>query len=392
MEVKIRMTTLSDYFNQLNIAQQDGYGPLAIKDLKENRQKNIVGVYCVFTPTELISAADAIPVSLCSKNGSTIPDAEKYLPRNLCPLIKSSYGYAVSDKCPYFHFADLIVGETTCDGKKKMYEYLNKLKPVHVMQLPQANSLKADFEFWHSEMLRLKSRLEKEFNLKITNERLVAEIKLKNTERNLLKELYQLQKLTPPPLFGSEILKLLNLSQFTFDKKIANLRTEKFIEKIKQCYRNEDKRISAVAPRILITGCPIGKATEKIIDLVEESGGVVVCFENCTGIKDKELLVAEDCDPIEALTEKYLKTPCSCMSPNDNRVKLLNKIIDEYQVDGVIDMVLQACHTYNVETFRIKEFVNNDKEIPYMSLETDYSSTDIGQLKTRISAFLEMLY
>lgn len=386
------ITSLNDYFAQLHIEELNDYGPIAIKNLKENEQKNIVGIYCVFTPTELISAANAIPVSLCSKNGSTIPDAEKYLPRNLCPLIKSSYGYAITDKCPYFHFADLIVGETTCDGKKKMYEYLNELKPVHVMQLPQMNSHEIYFEFWKQEMIRLKKRLEKEFNVQINNQKLAAEIKLKNSERLVLKELYQLQKLTPPPLFGSEVLRLLNLSQFTFDKQVANNRTRKAIDKIKQLYQNGDKRISDSAPRILITGCPMGNSTEKIVKLVEKNGGVVVCFENCTGIKDKEDLVLENCDPIEALTQKYLNIPCSCMSPNDNRFELLNKIITEYQIDGVIDMVLQACHTYNVETLRIKEFVNIDKEIPYMSLETDYSSADIEQLKTRISAFLEMMY
>lgn len=387
----IIMSLLNNYFEQLNVNDLKGYGPLAIKDLKEKKHKNIVGIYCVFTPVELISAVNAIPVSLCSKNGSTIPAAEKYLPRNLCPLIKSSYGYAITDKCPYFHFVDLVVGETTCDGKKKMYEYLNDLRPVHVMQLPQANSCKADFEFWKKEMIRLKERLEKRFAVEITDEELANEIRIKNSERVVLKELYQLSQLTPPPLFGIEILKLLNLSQFTFNKEIANQRTKEIIEKVKLAYKKGDKRISASAPRILITGCPIGSATEKIVNLVEEGGGVVVCFENCTGVKGNEELIDESMDSIDALTKKYLNTPCSCMSPNDNRIDLLSRLIDEYQVDGVIDMVLQACHTYNVETLRIKKFVNINKEIPYMSLETDYSQADIGQLKTRVSAFLEMM-
>ena len=387
----IIINKLDEYFKKLRPEKLEGYGPVVIKDLKQQEGKNIVGTYCVFTPYELISAAEAIPVTLCSTSNATIQEAEKHLPRNLCPLIKSSYGYAMTDKCPYFYFADLIVGETTCDGKKKMYEYLDELTPVHVMQLPQSNKRKDDFENWKEEIIRLKKRLEEKFEVTITNQKLKEEIRKKNQERRALKEFYQLAKLNPSPLYGTEILKVLNLSKFTFDKEIANQRTKEIIKEIKKNYNKGERRISEDAPRILITGCPMGKATEKIVKLVEENGGVVVCFENCTGVKRNQELVDEDINPIDALTKKYLNTPCSCMSPNDNRIDLLSELIDEYQVDGVIDMVLQACHTYNVETFRIKDFVSNNKNTPYINLETDYSQSDVGQLKTRISAFMEML-
>ena len=104
------------------------------------KQKGIpfVGGFCTYLPKELPMAMGACMVGLCSKTGETIPDAEQDLPRNLCPLIKSSYGFAKTDKCPFFYFSDLIVGETTCDGKKKMYEMLAEFKPVHVMELPNS--------------------------------------------------------------------------------------------------------------------------------------------------------------------------------------------------------------------------------------------------------------
>ncbi|MCQ6963932.1 hypothetical protein PV02_12800, partial [Methanolobus chelungpuianus] len=106
---------------------------------------------------------------------------------------------------------------------------------------------------------------------------------------------------------------------------------------------------------------------------------VVVCYENCSGIKEKSRLVDETKDPVEAIAEKYLNVGCSVMAPNDNRIELMSELIDEYKVDGVIDVILQACHTYNVETRRIKEFVTGEKDIPYMSIETDYSQADEGQ-------------
>ena len=95
---------------------------MRIKEAKENGTK-VVGIYCTYCPQELVLAAGAIPVGLCGTSENPIAAAEETLPRNLCPLIKSSYGFAVTDTCPFFHFSDFIVGETTCDGKKKMFNY-----------------------------------------------------------------------------------------------------------------------------------------------------------------------------------------------------------------------------------------------------------------------------
>ncbi len=217
------------------------------------------------------------------------------------------------------------------------------------------------------------------------------EIENKNKERQAIKNFYELGKLNPSPLYGTEIFKVINITNYTFDKEIAIDRINEISEEVLERYNNGDKRISEDAPRILITGCPMGQATEKVIKAIEDNGGSVVCLESCTGLKPNDQLVNEDIDPIEAITEKYLNTPCSCMSPNDNRVELLNRLVEEYQVDGVVDMILQACHTYNVESHRIKEELKEASNTPYINIETDYSQSDVGQLETRLTAFLEML-
>ena len=100
---------------------------MALHDLKE-QGKHVVGMFCTYSPKELIYAAGAVPVGLCAYDESPIDAAHAELPRNLCPLIKASYGYAVTKKCPYMNASDLVIGETTCDGKKKMYELLAKYK------------------------------------------------------------------------------------------------------------------------------------------------------------------------------------------------------------------------------------------------------------------------
>ena len=131
-------------------------------------------------------------------------------------------------------------------------------------------------------------------------------------------------------------------------------------------------------PRILITGCPIGGATEKIIRAVEDNGGIAVTFESCSGAKSIDKLVDEDNpDVYDALARRYLDIGCSVMAPNPNRLELLGRLIDEYKVDGVVEMLLQACHTYAVESKGIRDFVTGEKHIPYIAVETDYSQADM---------------
>lgn len=382
------MTNLPEKFNEFSEARRNGF--IKAKELKD-KGEHIIGTFCTYTPNEVMYAAGLHPVSLCGTSEEPIADAEKHLPKNLCPLIKSSYGFAITDKCPYTYFSDLIVGETTCDGKKKMYELLGQVKNVHIMQLPQVQNSIASLNMWKSEIVRLKEALEEQFHVKITEEDLKRGIKLKNEERRVLRSLYELGKLQPPAISGYNMYKILESTQFTFDKEEQNNNIRTTVEKIKEEYNQGARPVKADAKRILITGCPMGGVVDKIIKTIEDNGGVAVCFENCGGIKEKMRLVDEEKNPIDAIAEKYLSIGCSVMTPNKERLKLLEELMDEYKADGVIDIVLQACHTYSVETKTIKELVSGKKGVPYMAIETDYSQSDIGQVKTRIAAFIEML-
>jgi len=358
---------------------------------KELKDKDIplIGVFCTYFPQEIALAMGAATVSLCATSDETIADAEQDLPRNLCPLIKSSYGFAKTDKCPFFFFSDLIVGETTCDGKKKMYEYLSDYKPVHVMELPNSQS-EGGLKLWKDEIIKLKTTLEEMFGAKISEDDIRKAIKIKNNERKALKKFYELGKKEPVAMLGQDIFSVMNGTTFSFDKEEIPKQMDELIEKINLEYEAEKKYESK--PRILITGCPIGGAAEKVIKAIEDNGAYVVAFENCSVAKAvDELVDEENPDVYDALSRKYLSIGCSCMSPNPNRIRLLNKMIEEYKVDAVVDVILTACHTYSVETLSIKRFVNNNKNKPYMSVETDFSTSDIGQLNTRMAAFIEML-
>ncbi|ACL21927.1 double-cubane-cluster-containing anaerobic reductase [Desulfitobacterium hafniense] len=378
---------LPSQFESFAEARKQGF--IAVKNLKEQGKK-VAGVFCTYAPVELVLAAGAVPVGLCAFSDETIPEAEKVLPRNLCPLVKSSYGFAITDKCPYMFFSDLMIGETTCDGKKKMYELLGEFKNLHVMQLPQTQQDEASQELWYQEVLRLKDRIEQDFGVTITEEGIKNAIKVKNEERKLLKEFYELSKSCPPPITGAEQLKVLYGSQFKFDPEAKNREIRETIDKVKADQAKGVENVSPAAKRILITGCPLAGVTEKVVRAIEESGGVVVAYENCIGVKPVERLVDETIDPYKALADRYLQIGCSVMTPNPNRLDLLSRLVREFKVDGVVEMTLQACHTYNLETTQIRKHMQKE-DMPFISVETDYSTSDAAQLKTRLAAFIEML-
>lgn len=369
-------------------AEQRKNSFLTVKELKD-KGIPIVGAYCTYFPQEIAMAMGAATVGLCSTSDETIPVAERDLPKNLCPLIKSSYGFAITDKCPFFYFSDVVVGETTCDGKKKMYEYMAEFKDVFLMELPNSQR-EEGLKLWKSEIIRFKEYLEKKFDVEITEDQIREAIKVNNAGRRSLKRLYEVMRHDPAPIKGQDLFKVLYGSTFKFDRKAIPAEVDALVDKIEKEYA--EGIMQEEKPRILVTGCPVGGATEKVIKAIEDNGGIVVTYENCTGAKSIDKLVDEDNpDVYDALARRYLNIGCSVMTPNPNRLELMGRLIDEYQVDGVVEVLLQACHTYSVESKGIRDFVNEKKGIPYISVETDYSQADIGQLNTRIAAFIEML-
>lgn len=371
-----------------DFAEQRKKSFLTVKELKD-KGVPVVGAYCTYFPKEIAMAMGAATVGLCSTSDETIAEAERDLPKNLCPLIKSSYGFAKTDKCPYFYFSDVVVGETTCDGKKKMYELMQEFKDVYMMELPNSQSERG-LAFWKEEIIAFKQYLETKFNVTITDEDVRRAVREENAVRRSLKRFYSTMRHEPTPMTGHDMFKVLYGTTFKLDRSVIPAEIDALTDTIEKEYaagKRQDKK-----PRILITGCPMGGATEKVIRAIEENGGVVVAYENCTGTKNVERLVDEEAEDIyQALAERYLAIGCSVMTPNPNRYESLDTLIDEYHVDGVVEMVLQACHTYSVESKSIRDFVTKKKNIPYIYIETDYSTTDVGQLSTRLAAFVEML-
>ena len=361
-------------------------------DIQEAKRqgKKVVGLYCLYSPAEIAVAAGAIPVSLCGTRNDSIPAAEEILPRALCPLIKSSFGFALKESCPYLVASDVVVADTTCDGKKKMYELLSDYKPVFLLQLPQVQNEDA-LGYWRHQFELLIAFLEKEFQVSISEEKLRDAIRLMNRERLALKALMDLAKRKPSPVTGMEILEIAFKTSFFPDKEKGIAMMTELAEEIGGKADAGESCFPAGAPRVLLTGVPTGMGSHKVVRLIEECGGSVVCLDNCTGYKKTRIMMSEEGDPLTEMARRYLDVPCAVMSPNPRRYEAIRELAAEFSVDAVVDLTWQGCQTYAVESWSLKNFVQNELGLPFLQIETDYSETDTEQVKVRIEAFIEML-
>lgn len=376
-----------DYFNFV-VSEVHG---LRIQELDEHHKKGgkVIGTFCVFVPDEVILASKAISVGLCAGSQFWIEDGEKVLPRNVCPLIKAFMGAKVGRTCPYFQSCDMVIGETTCDGKKKAWEVLNEYVPVHVMDLPQMKRDK-DTKAWEEEIKALISKIEELTGNKLNVESLKDGIKIANKKRRALKRLYELRKNTPSPISG---LDSLLISQIAFYDD-----PERFVENLNKLCNELDSRIKNSKPdtrkRIMLTGTPLALPNWKIHSIIESLNARVVVEENCTGTKYFENEVSEEGNTIDELVsniaKRYMNINCACFTPNDGRIDDIIRYAHEYKVDGVIDFNLSFCSTYSIEHKKVEKSLK-EANIPIMQIETDYSSEDSAQIKTRVEAFLEMI-
>jgi len=366
---------------------------LRIKELQEAKAqgKKIIGTFCVFVPEEIVLAAGAIQVGLCAGAEAGKEAAEKVLPRNTCALIKSFVGFKLSKLCPYIESCDLVVGETTCDGKKKAYEIFADYAPVYVMEIPQMKNA-CDRDLWKAEILRFKDKIEALTGNIITAEKLKGAIKLVNDRRRVLQRLNRLRAAVPTPISGRDVI-LANQISF-YDDPV------RFTSKMGELCDELEARVNrgeGVAPkgtaRLMLSGCPMAVPNWKVPFVIESSGAVVVGEESCIGTRNTRDLVDESAETLEAmldaLADRYMKIDCACFTPNRERLDHIVEMAKELKVDGVIHYALSFCQPYTIEAYKVDQTLQK-AGIPMLAIETDYSMEDVEQLKTRVEAFVEM--
>ncbi|OPY88379.1 MAG: R-phenyllactate dehydratase beta subunit [Syntrophus sp. PtaU1.Bin208] len=368
---------------------------LRIQELMEAKAQGriVVGTYCVYVPEELILAVDGVCVGLCAGAEFNFAGAEELLPRNTCALIKSAFGFKLGKVCPYLEASDIVVGENTCDGKKKSYEILAPLvKDLYVMDLPQ---MKTDMgrALLKEEYRRFMEKLESVSGKKITSESLKKGIDIVNAKRAAVKRLAAIRAADPAPISGLDAL-LVN-QVFFYDDPIrftdsVNKLCDELEERVK-------KGIGVSAPgttRVLVSGCPMAVPNWKLPMLIESSNAVIVSEESCVGERGARWLTEPKGETVEdllaSLTERYFQIDCAVFTPNPSRVDYVKEMTKKLNARGVIHYSLQFCQPYIVESGPVEKELEKSG-IPTLRLETDYSQEDAGQLKTRIEAFVERL-
>lgn len=366
---------------------------LRVKELVDHKLKGgkVVASFCVFVPEELILAVDAVSIGLCAGAQFPVATGEKVLPRSICPLIKASIGFKLDSICPYFQVADFVIGETTCDGKKKAWEILNDFIPTYVMELPQRKE-KEDYDLWEAEVNRLMQKLETETGKAVDFESLSQAVTKVNNRRKVLRRLYDLRKADPVPISGKDALLITQLAFFD-DPERFSAKVSELCDELEERVKEGMGVVPQGTPRILITGSPMPIPNWKIHDIIERCGGVVVCEETCTGTRYFEQLTEEGqtiSEQLKQIAMRAMKINCACFTPNNERINDILRLVEEYKIDGVIYYNLQFCHPYSIEYYKIERALQA-AEIPVLKIESDYSEEDLPILQNRIQAFLEMV-
>jgi benzoyl-CoA reductase/2-hydroxyglutaryl-CoA dehydratase subunit BcrC/BadD/HgdB len=355
--------------------------------------RKVIGTFCLYVPEEIILAADAISVGLCAGAECGTGLVEQILPRNTCALIKSFVGFKLAGVCPYVEACDLVIGETTCDGKTKAWEIFGEYVPMFVLEIPHMKQ-ESDRQLWRSEIERLASKIEELTGKKITADSLKKGVKIANAKRQALHRLNQLRAADPAPISGLDSL-LINQVQF-YDDPI------RFTEKINELCDELESRVTqkngvapAGTPRLLVSGCPMAAPNWKLPFIIEKSGAIIVGEESCVGERGTRNLVnldgAETREEIlDRIAQRYLGIDCAVFTPNTDRVDHISEMTNKYNADGVVHYEIQFCTPYTMEGNAVRRAMNKEG-VPLLRIETDYSMEDAAQIETRVQAFLELL-
>jgi benzoyl-CoA reductase/2-hydroxyglutaryl-CoA dehydratase subunit BcrC/BadD/HgdB len=367
---------------------------LRVKELLDHKKKGgkVFGTFCLYVPDEIITALGGISVGLCAGTDFSEADAEVDLPRNLCPLIKSFYGFKRGRICPYFEATDLVVGETTCDGKTKAYEFLGGMHPVYVMEVPHRKNDDTR-KLWRTELDKFIVEAQKLTGNRLTHEKLRENVRLHNAKRRALQRLNALRWKNPTPISGKDAL-LVNQIAFYDDPSRFTASVEKLVE---ECERRVADGVGVFpkdAPRLMTSGTPFAIPNWKLHHVIETGGWPVVAEESCVGSRYFSGLVDESPGDLngllDAVARRYFDIHCACFTPNAERMDDIVDLCRKSGARGVINYTLSFCTPYLVEARHVENRLKKEG-IPVLSLDSDYGMGDFGQLQTRIGAFVESL-
>jgi benzoyl-CoA reductase/2-hydroxyglutaryl-CoA dehydratase subunit BcrC/BadD/HgdB len=384
------------YFD--DIANFFGTREKEIRAAKESGKK-VIGYMCLFAPTELILAADAIPIRVNSGWYDTAKLGDRVVPVEVCPVIRSTIGAKMIGLSPYLELSDALISVLTCDGMTKLGEILSDYKPVWAMTIPRVKDSAQSLRLWNDEIKAIKSQIETLTGNKIDRKKLRSAIERTQRATKAFRRLQELRKGTPV-IMGRDAM-LVNQTYMWDDITRWTEKTEALCDELEKRVKNKMWACPPDTPRVMVTGTPmIWPDNWKLPTLIEEGTpqGVLIADELCSSERLLYDPVGVDewsmSDMFNAIGERYLMaSTCPCFTSkdgNEDRINWLLTKIKEWNIQGVIYYVHRGCMLYAMEYTRVKK-VLDDIHIPVYYLDTEYTREDVGQMKTRVEAFLEML-
>ena len=346
--------------------------------------KRVVGYICTYAPEEVIYSFGMLPYRTCAIGCTSTDKADVYLHRFNCTYVRCLLQMGLEGK---YDFLDGFCFLNGCEQLRRLYDIWHRkigTKFTDMLTIPHVINEKR-FEWYLDDIKKFAENMASVFGLgPINKEKLRNAIKVYNETRRLMQRLYDLRKKDAPPITGSEAMKIA-IASFTMPKHIFN-------ELMKEALEEIEKRpgISDYRARIMIGGSYMDDTF--LIDLIEETGGLVVADNLCFGYRHFVDMVEEVGDPLEAIARRYFwKNPCPRMQGEfDRRLNETKRIAKEANVDGIIFERIAFCDNHGAESVMESKFLE-EEGIPTLVLEREYMPSDRGRLKTRIQAFIERI-
>ena len=365
--------------------------PAQLGEAKKNGVK-IIGYFPGnYVPEEIIYASGAVP--LCLNHGGSPHPADAALsvvPQIICSFARAQIGERLLKEEPYYSMLDMLVAPITCQHLKKVAEVWEYYGDLEIFKLGVPHQYYGDVELeYYADRLRvLKDRLQAFTGNEITNKRIGEAIDLYNKMRELLKKISLMRKLSPPSISASDFVRLNHASFYADPAFMVDVLDSVYGE-----LKDKQQAAKTNTPRILLLGPSIGYGDYTVLELVEAAGGEIVIEEICEGIRYYWRDTENTGDLFQSLTREYLvdRVPCAFMRRSaQKRLHFTLQLIKDFNVSGVIWYELLGCETYDSESYFFAQKMA-ERDIPMLILESDYGMADIGQMKTRIEAFIEMV-
>lgn len=365
-----------------------------LQDIPVSENRKHIGTLCVMVPAELIYAAGAMPVRLCSGSYTAYSIGDDYIPRDACPLVKAVMGFGQIKALPVFDNCSLLVAPVTCDCKKKLAGVIDFVKNTVPLHVPPLKKEDADTEVFLRELYRLIPILEKETSREITAQTLAEGINMVGRAQYEMSEFLKYRRHDPALLHGTQVMSIMNAYSYMpaglWAEQMHRLNTELRLRLEQDHFVGRSNQ-----PRILVTGSPIAFPNIKIPLLIEEMGGILAADETCMGergLYDPVSVIDPTFDGMmRALASRYTK-PCTCpvFVDNSQRIYRIRQMIQEHKIQGVVYHVLRGCLVYDYE-YQMMEDELGKLDIPVIRVESDYNEEDVEQIRIRIEAFIELI-